>query len=406
MITATTTSGKQKRKMAKRVVHKVGGYCSTPGGYRSCTCRKKRGLPCLRKKITAKKTSGKKAGKKYSLHKMLHLGHHARKKIQAKHGLYVIGKRIKRIYAVFKHLKKAKAMAKTSKSLSKAMVHHAMRAFARAAASIKKALQMAKSKLGSKAKKAKARMYKVVHYFHKCTKGKACHTTKVKAVLKKIMGFHPLIKKKAKNADKKAGKSPSSKKLKKFKRKIMARAPKHIKVGGYCSTPGGYRSCKCRKKRGLPCLKKIKRKVLRPKKLTMAKLQVACPVGRPNCRCGDKKKAYKFHGKTCYSYSCKMCKRKVLKPKKMKMAKRVVHKVGGYCSTPGGYRSCTCRKKRGLPCLKKKMITAKKTSGKEKKRKMILAKEAKAKHARKRHIKMAHEQMAKHKARLHKVKRL
>merc|ERR1712178_574447 len=106
-------------------------------------------------------------------------------------------------------------------------------------------------------------------------------------------------------------------------------------------------------------------------------------------------------------YSCKMCKRKVLKPKKMKMAKRVVPNVGGYCSTPGGYRSCKCRKKRGLPCLKKKKITAKKTSGKkEKKRKMILAKEAKAKHARMQSIKMAHEQMAKHKARLHKVKRL
>merc|ERR1712159_626014 len=84
--------------------------------------------------------------------------------------------------------------------------------------------------------------------------------------------------KKAKNAGKKAGKSPSSKKLKKFKRKIMARAPKHIKVGGYCSTPGGYRSCKCRKKRGLPCLKKIKRKVLRPKKMKMAKAEVRCPL--------------------------------------------------------------------------------------------------------------------------------
>merc|ERR1712072_639446 len=378
----------KKMKMAKRIVPKVGGYCSTPGGYRSCKCRKKRGLPCLKKKkITAKKTSGKKEGK--SLHKMLHIGNHARKKIQARHGLYVIGKRIKRIYAVFKHLKKARAMSKTSKSLSKAMAHHPVRAFARAAASIKKALQKARSKLGSKAKKVKARMYKVAHYFHKCTKGK-CHTTKVKAVLKKIMGFLPLIKKKAKNAGKKAGKSPSSKKLKKFKRKIMARAPKHIKVGGYCSTPGGYRSCKCRKKRGLPCLKKIKRKALRPKKMKMAKLQVACPLGRPYCRCGDKKKAYNFHGKTCYRYSCKMCKRKVLKPKKMKMAKRIVPKVGGYCSTPGGYRSCKCRKKRGLPCLKKKKITAKKTSGKEKKRKMILAKEAKAKHARK----------------LHKVKRL
>merc|ERR1712054_610580 len=117
----------KKMKMAKRVVPKVGGYCSTPGGYRSCKCRKKRGLPCLKKKkITAKKISGKKEGK--SLHKMLHIGHHTRKKIQAKHGLYVIGKRIKRIYSVFKHLKKAKAMSKTSKSLSKAMAHHAIRA--------------------------------------------------------------------------------------------------------------------------------------------------------------------------------------------------------------------------------------------------------------------------------------
>merc|ERR1711959_222658 len=177
-----------KMKMAKAEVHCPLGrpYCRCGDKktaykfhgktcYRySCKMCKRKALKPKKKKITAKKTSGKKEGK--SLHKMLHIGHHARKKIQAKHGLYVIGKRIKRIYSVFKHLKKAKAMSKTSKSLSKAMAHHAIRAFARAAASIKKALQKAKSKLGSKERKVKARMYKVVHYFHKCTKG-MCHTT-------------------------------------------------------------------------------------------------------------------------------------------------------------------------------------------------------------------------------------
>merc|ERR1711924_159353 len=96
-----------------------------------------------------------------------------------------------------------------------------------------------------------------------------------------------------------------------------------------------------------------KRKALRPKKMKMAKLQVACPLGRPYCRCGDKKKAYNFHGKRCYRYSCKMCKRKVLKPKKMKMAKRIVPKVGGYCSTPGGYRSCKCEEE-GIALPKEK----------------------------------------------------
>merc|ERR1712057_149154 len=129
---------------------------------------------------------------------MLHLGHPARKKIQAKHGLYVIGKRIKRIGTIFKH-----------------------------------ALHKAKSKLGSKAKKVKSRLYKILHYFHKCKKGK-CHTTKVKAVLKRVLGFHPLIKKahkKGKHGGKKAGKSPSSKKLKKFAKKILGKKKSMLEVG-------------------------------------------------------------------------------------------------------------------------------------------------------------------------------
>merc|ERR1711959_396886 len=71
--------GIKKIKRIKRIKRirpsrKVGGYCSTPRGYKSCKCRKKRGLPCRgrRPKFSGRKFHGKKAGARSFLHKLFH----------------------------------------------------------------------------------------------------------------------------------------------------------------------------------------------------------------------------------------------------------------------------------------------------------------------------------------------